>query len=49
LLTPRKIRKKFRAPVHNPSVVLLWVQTVWLQVCPSHAASGSWIGVLLRI
>ena len=23
LLTPRKLRKKFRAPVHNPSVVLL--------------------------
>ncbi len=31
LLTPRKLRKKFRAPVHNPSVVLLWVQPVWLQ------------------
>jgi arsenite transporter len=26
-----------------------WVQTVWLQVYGSHAASGSWMGFLLRI
>jgi serine/threonine-protein kinase len=25
------------------------VQTVWQQVYPSHAASGSWVGILLRI
>ena len=26
-----------------------WVQTVWLQDCDGHAASGSGVGALLRI
>jgi hypothetical protein len=45
------IRKVLRQSEPNPvpQIRNRRVQTVWLKGCDIHAASGSWVGVLLRI
>jgi gamma-glutamyltranspeptidase/glutathione hydrolase len=42
---PDAVQKALQAKGHK----LQWVQSVWLKGCDVHAASGIWVGVVLRI